>query len=151
LWKQHHAELRMQLGIPPDSTPLADMRFHPTGARLPDRCRDLLEIAWSSRAVRDRRRAGVYVDVGPSAERCKWGSLKRLTKRSVIVDFEGCRVLSPRHLLALQGHPAEAKFDSLSLIQQARMAGEGMFLPSLAMVLLPVIVTKAAPWLEKHH
>jgi hypothetical protein len=58
------------------------------------------------------------------------------------------RILSPREHLLLQGHPREEIIDVISPNKQVALAGQGMFLPSLATILLPMLVQSRAPWLR---
>ncbi len=119
--------------------------FRPPGSREDD----LLEIAWASLPASQRKPSGFYVDVSQSADRRPWGTLRCITARSLIIDFARRRDLNGKHLFALQGHPSEAVLDGLSVSQQTKLVGQGMFIPSIASILLSIFVQSHAPWVNR--
>jgi hypothetical protein len=145
-WPAKHLQLRSELGLAPDSKPLQD-----TGVRIEGltnaRAMDLCEIAWAARTVEELASPTFYIDISQSADRKPWGThIRCLTSSSCIVDMHKKRILSPVHHLLLQGHPKEAAVEILTPNMQTKLAGQGMFLPSLATILLPLLVQSRAPW-----
>jgi hypothetical protein len=137
------------MGVPPEATPLQDMGIVFAGVSN-EREKDLCEIAWLSRPVADRKPEGFYIDVSQSADRKPWGSLRCLTSSSCIVDVEAKKLLQPHHHMLLQGHGSEETTSIVSDSMCVQLAGQGMFVPSLATVLLPAILQSRAHWLELH-
>jgi hypothetical protein len=148
-WTTVHLKIRAKLGIPPGSKPLAEAGIKIDGIPPDDlRALDLIEVAWASRPPGQRVAEGFYADIGQNCNRQPWGALRCLTSRSVIVDFEQRKVLSGVHHMLLMGMPSEFDFTELTEAQRVKLSGQGFFIPSVASVLLAVVLQPRSPWLE---
>ncbi len=108
------------------------------------RAKELLEIACATVSPKDRHavmKKGFYADVSQCVSSKRWGPVvKSLCTSSLIYDVGRCRMLSGKHHLALLGFPLELDSESLSEPKRREMAGEAMFVPSIAIILLAIVV-----------
>ena len=149
-WQDNHKVVRATLGISPSFKPWTQAPGTPPRlSGVPDsaRMRDLIDIAWSSRH-RKHRTLPFYCDISQCASRMKWGTeLGCMTTSARIYDFGQDKVLSSFDMFLLQGLPArEMHFVEGSHRQLYKLAGEGMFCPSVSMLMLAVRLNPLAPW-----
>jgi hypothetical protein len=76
-----------------------------------------------------------------------WGGLRTLCCGSKCYDFARDQVVTPAEELGLQGLPCEAlKLDGFRPSAISKLAGQGMFLPNIGLVLLAYTANPFAPW-----
>jgi hypothetical protein len=111
------------------------------------RMREALDIAWAA----GPKTFPLYIDLSQCISRKKWGSEGFcLTTTSLIYDFEMDQVWSPKAHLALQGHPVtDLSLEGFSQSDLKDLAGEGMFIPCVGMLMLAIFLNPHSPWWAK--
>lgn len=146
-WKMLSAKMRSQLNMSPNFRPwTSDPGHRLVGVPPSLRMRDCIDIAWAA----GPQSFPFHVDISQCVSRKKWSVEGQcLTTQSLVYDFEHDQVWSPTCLLALQGLPVgDLKLDTLSSVELKDLAGEGMFVPCLAMIITGVFLNVHAPWWE---
>jgi len=144
-WRTISKEVRSKLGISPHFRPWTqagkELRFVPRSSRM----RDVLDVAWAS----SERRTPLHCDLSQCVSRKRWSHdiAPCLTGSTVMYDFAADEVWSAVCNLAVQGHPVkDLSLSNLSAAQVRDLAGEGIFLPNLAVVLCGLFLNSKAPW-----
>ena len=94
---------------------------------------------------------GVVVDISQNPDRRaftgKNGNLRTLTTSSVLVDLGRSRMLLAKEYLYLQGHsPLTTSIpEHISEVRLRKLAGEGMALPCIGVVIWCIYLTKGFP------
>lgn len=153
-WRRWHSaslEARSKLGLSPDYKPLAHEKFSFRGVPPHlERMREALEIAYASIPAAQRssaRSGGFYMDLSQCVTREKWGQvIKTLYTSTILYDFAREKVCSGFENLLLQGMPAELDYSMLAESKRRQAAGEAMFAPSIASVLVAVVLSRRSPW-----
>jgi hypothetical protein len=153
-WRVASLQTRIKLDISPGYKPLAMDKFSFQDIKpCQERIRDVLEIACASIPSHLRKQTmkdGFFVDVSQCVSRKKWGSgVKTLCTGTMLYDLGNARVCTSNQHLALQGLPSELSFAGISESKKRELAGEAMFLPSMATVLLAVVLNRESPWWEQ--
>jgi hypothetical protein len=109
---------------------------------------ELLNVAEACRIRQQLPLRGFYADVSQGILRKPWGAFRTMTCSSLVYDFDRDQAVTPLELLALQGMPVEAVrlAPQQKVSSFGRLAGQGMFLPDLGMVMLAYVCNPFAPW-----
>jgi hypothetical protein len=114
------------------------------------RIKEHLEIAYGSLPPELRQTAladGFYDDISQCVTRARWGGrIKTLCTSTILYDLGQQRFLSGVEHTALQGMPCELKFCGMSQHKQREVAGEAFFLPSMASIMMAVLLNPLSPW-----
>ncbi len=150
-WRVKSLSMRSTLGLSPLYKPLTAMGYSFANISMNhDRIRELLEIAYGSIHPSDRaniKHNGFYVDVSQCVTRRKWGHhIKTLCTSHLLYDVPGERFCTGRDSLTLQGVPVEISSGSTSESKLRELAGEGMFAPSVATMMLALVLNPLSPW-----
>ncbi len=150
-WPNHSKATRTALKIPETSTPLAKINFAFRDIPLrSQRWRDVLEVAFASVPHEQRAQAlagGFYIDLSQCVSRKKWGfKCFTMTSSTVLYDLGRQTICTGRQHLALQGFPDEVQTGDLEDGEIRKLAGQAIFLPNLATVLLAVFLCDTVPW-----
>ena len=108
----------------------------------------LVNIAWASRP-RDSRTLPFFVDSSQCVTRRVWGSrCPVITTSSRIDEYGTDEGISGAQKCGLQGVPVVelGLCDHLSDSQLADLAGEGMFIPNVACIMVACFLNKHATW-----
>ena len=156
-WMADSRKWRAELGLGPDMSPYSstlkeDPNFKPTKRVL-----DLLDCTAVQLCVSQNKRIkrfhskemedavrGSFVDISQSHGRRPFNmpgaAAHTLTTGSQLYSFEHRRVLEPAEHLALQGYP-----DGFSASKLRAIAGEGIALPCLALVIWALYLVRPLP------
>jgi hypothetical protein len=117
------------------------------------RWRDVIEVAFASldrAAPKKAMKGGFFIDLSQCVSRKKWGTkIHTLTQSTVLYEVGKDRLCTGSQHLSLQGMPSELSRANLTDSELRKLAGEGMFLPSVASVLLAVTLNPMAPWFHQ--
>jgi len=154
MWKQWQIDslrTRAKFELPPHMTgALLSAGISTVGVPRPGaRIRDVLEVAWCSRPPSERTVDNFFCDCNQSVYREPWGALKTLITSSFLFDFARGSILSGRDHFLLQALPSTMQLGTLSESKQRELAGEGIFVPCLATVLLAYYLNPKAPWIQR--
>ena len=112
------------------------------------RVRELLDIAWGSRP-HGQRTYPFYADYSQQVDRKPWGVAPPcLTTSTALYSYKADAVVTGTGLLALQGMAVSdvPALTSLSDKDKTDLAGEAMFVPNVATILLAVFLNPESPW-----
>ena len=113
------------------------------------RSRTLIDVAWGSRPAKARTARGFFVDLSQSVARSSsWGTRLCFRQNTICYSYEVDRVLCAREVMAIQGFPIRdlPLSDLPSASKLHGYAGESMYLPSIATILIAAICTDYVPW-----
>lgn len=171
-WQLQEADLRRTWGVDPDLRPwtcMPDVRLQGFGIPDTTRARALMDLAaidhlgpkCAAGLVQEAKQCGcwskikqaladVYVDLSQNPYRKPWTNSKTvsrcMTTSSCIYSFAEQRVVTPVEMMFWQGHPRSFNIpQSMSQASLAALAGEGMFLPSLASILWALVCSGNLP------
>jgi len=118
-----------------------------TGTSKNPRVLDVLNISWGSRKPA-LRGFPWWTDWSQMVDRKPWGTtVPCLTKSSRLYSFGDDESIGATSMLALQGWPMkEVVTSSLKESELAEIAGEGMFLPNVATILMALYLSPTSPW-----
>ena len=149
-WVDKHKIVRARLGLSANYRPWTQPAVGEPPKLLGVRsatAREVLDLAWASRP-KEGRTFPFFVDISQCATRATWGpTLGCQTRSTRIYDFEQDRVLNVMDMLLLQGLPSTSMAMCNSRETEAHLfAGEGMFIPCLASIVLGIYLCPSAPW-----
>ena len=153
-WKADSITFRNKLGVSPSFSPWTSRPgFAARGLRLTPRTKDIIDCV-AIQVMKTKNlpltemesgMKGMFLDVSQSLHRKAYtqaGVNRCLTTSSVLYSYEHDRLVTPPELLYFQGYPRTLKIPpSLSSAELRDLAGEGMTLPCLAMVLWAIWTT----------
>ena len=152
-WKFHSATVRSRLGMAPSSAPWTKPKGKPgplmSGVSKTSRALDILDVAWGSRPKAERS-LPFFVDLSQCVSHRPWGtSPPCLATSTCLYDYSADGMVTSAGKLALQGWPV-AETAALQAAQSETslgdLAGEAMFLPNVASLLLAVFLSRDGPW-----
>ena len=164
VWKREALACRQTAGVPSTFHPWTGRRAF-QGAGLPRTARifeilDCIAIVTCkdaglapkdmNTAVVQRLLHGAFVDVSQSFSRRAWAlrneDLPTFTTSTTLYSFSDDRVVTGREMLQMHGHsPRLSVPDSLTEENLRELAGEGMALPSLGLVVWSLFLCKRFP------
>lgn len=161
-WESQILRWRSELKISKQYSPWNDLGNSATGIKLTPRVRQILNMVVAEKIkslgakhrTRDRvlaRIKGTVVDISQNPGRKNFTkdekAMRALTTSSQLYHFGRDCCILPSEMLALQGHnPDRFKVPpSMTPIQVRRLAGEGMALPCLGMIVVSLCLTKGFP------
>ena len=139
-WRERHAQVREQLGIPPDSPLWSDTHRLfgiPGGASRP---RDVVDLACQS--IRQKGGPGTnlaayLVDVSQDGSRKPWAeNMRSMTTGSCFYTFAFDRILGASEHLNMLGCPPHLVLQDLSESSMKDLSGEAFACPTTGVVIL---------------
>ena len=177
-WRAQDADLRKLWGVPTDLRPWTDMPgVRVTGPGLPDtaRVRCLMDLAAiyhlgagprATDLVQEAKQTNcwnkikdlmqdVYLDYSQNPIRKPWSNKQKTSKcmatSSAIYSFSDQRAVTPLEMMYWQGHPRTFQVPSgLTPKSLGRLAGEGIFLPSLGSIVWALVCSGNLPGMPGH-
>ncbi len=136
-WIQKSTATRNQMKVSPNAAPWTSNPARSlSGLSTTQRVRDLVDVAWlayQQAVAKGEPHDDViswFVDVSQSVSRKPWSAhVMNLTQSTELYSFGHDAVIAPAGLMLLQGHSSSLTFHVQGL---SALAGEGMFLPSVA-------------------
>lgn len=118
------------------------------GVGQSSRVHELLDVAWGSRP-HGQRTYPFFADYSQQVDRKPWGVTPPcLTTSTALYSYEADAVVTGTGLLVLQGMSVSdvPVLANLTDSDKTDLAGEAMFIPNLATILLAVFLNPESPW-----
>ena len=167
-WRKQATEWRLELGVAASYCPWQHLQLKAVGLRMNSRVKSLLDLvvtdvivhylqrnpktaqkAARSRAWARKVMSGTVVDTSQNPGRRPFvmRHIGTMCTSSHLYHFGRDAVILPLEMLFLQGHPSrtEVPYDKMSATHARRLAGEGIALPCLALVVMSLLLTKGFP------
>ncbi|CAE8638766.1 unnamed protein product [Polarella glacialis] len=160
VWLRETAAWREKLGISPQFSPWTSCGFFEgIGLRKTHRVRDLLDCIVAEKTANLQKKtpaairaamSGMYADTSQSHSRRtftnKTGITNCLTTSSELYSFDRDAIVLPVEHLLLHGHHKSTVIpNGMSQADIKELAGEGMALPCLAVIIWSIFLTKQFP------
>ncbi len=150
-WESIHRAVRNKLHLSQDrqywsAGSQRELRGVPNSARM----RDAIQISWGSRKPRQRSLPWMQ-DLSQCTSRRPWGPvIPCVTTSALIYDFSIDACMTSRDVLLAMGFPVRTMdLCNLSPVQLTDVAGEFIFLPNLAIIIVALYLNPLAPWWTK--
>jgi hypothetical protein len=145
-WKKDSLHARSKLEIAPTDNRFSSSLPKSVQKAIGPRSLDLLDVANGYRIKHQLPVRGFFCDTSQSVRRSPWGPFRTSTVRTEMFNFASRQYVTPLQKLAVHGLPTESPWTPDELSHAGKWAGEGMFLPSIASVVLAFWLLDATPW-----